>query len=234
MDASQGRHAGPGLLERGDGLLVLLLRALVQAVEPGHAAFLAFLLPLVGPSLVELGPILEELGLARGQQRLHVVMLDDGEGIALLDLHALVDIHSLDPARYFRADHRLRPRFQVPGRAQELRGLARGHPLDQPAGHFRPGADLVVLLVGEGAARRPRSPSGISQSSQDRNRRPPPPRRTIAGLGGRDRQEYAGSARSILNEASSSHIVVDMTNQHPPIRSGSRSRATSRRGMLPL
>ena len=113
--------------------------------------FLALLLPPVGPGLIQLGPVLEQLGLARGQHRLHVVMLDDGEGIALLDLHPLVDIHSLDPARYFGADHRLRPRFQVPGGARAASTASPGViRWTRPARYLGPRAHLVVLLVGDG------------------------------------------------------------------------------------
>ena len=116
-------------------------------MEAGQSPLLAFLLPLVGLGFLELRPVLEQLGFARGQHRLHIVVFDDGQRIALLDLHPLVDVHPLDAARDLRPDHRLGARLEISLGAQELLGFAGGHPLDQSAGHFRPGAQLIVLAV---------------------------------------------------------------------------------------
>ena len=39
--------------------------------------------------------------------RFELVVLEDGQDVALLDLRAFLDEHPLDPARDLRPDHRL-------------------------------------------------------------------------------------------------------------------------------
>ena len=121
--------------------------------------------------------------------RLHVVVLEDGEDVALLDLRPLLDEHPLDPARDLGADHRLVARLEITLGAEQLLGLAGGHRLDQADRHLGLGADLVVLPVAEDAPPPPRRPSGISQIS-DREEAdpavagraaPPRPRPVVAG-----------------------------------------------------
>ena len=113
MDASSAATRARPSCSSAIGLLVFLLVDLPLGVQAGRRAFLAFLRPEFGLRLVELGPILEQLCLARGQHRLQVVVLDDGEDIALLDLHPLLDVHPLDPARDLGPDHRLVARLEV-------------------------------------------------------------------------------------------------------------------------
>ena len=105
--------------------------ALFWANSRRHAPFLALLLPQSARASSSSAAVLQHLGLARGQHRLQVVVLDDGERVALLDLHPLLDAHLLDPAR--RSWCRSSPgsaTSDIPWRRAASR-LHPCHPLDQ-------------------------------------------------------------------------------------------------------
>ena len=55
----------------------------------------------------------QRLCFPRGQHRLQIIVLEDGERVAFFDLHALLDAHLLDPARELGSDHRLVARLQI-------------------------------------------------------------------------------------------------------------------------
>ena len=107
IPAVQRRNSGLGLLQTGDPFLVLFLGDFLLTVEPGQTPLLSLFLPLVSLGLLQLRLILHQLRLARSQERDHIVVFDDGERVAFLDLHPLVHVHPLDPAGDLGPDHRL-------------------------------------------------------------------------------------------------------------------------------
>ena len=144
----EGRDPGRAHLLDGGGFLEILLGHHLLGDQPFGAVGLAFLLPEVGLGLLEVG-----LGFFRLAFRCSIMasrsLCSMTARICSFLTFVLLDAHLLDPAGDLGSDHRLLLRLEVSLGAQELLGLAGGHPLDQADGHLGLGPDLVILLVGD-------------------------------------------------------------------------------------
>ena len=178
-----------------------------RAVRP---LLLAVLVPEVDLRLLELGLGLSRLAFRCSIIASQVVMLDDGEDLALLDLVVLLDPHLLDPAGDLGADHRLVLRLEIALGAEQLLGLAQRHLLDEADGHLGLGRGSARTACRPPCRRRRRA-----QRDQPEQQREQPEPAAAARFGRRSAGPLArvgrtASDRSIFSEASSSRRLLAM------------------------